>query len=161
MKHPADLGAGAALTALAAGDVTAVELTRALLERISTIDGELRSFVRLDPTAEQQAAEADRRRQSGQARPLIPSAVTDSITGAETASLASEIKLIGFDLIALIFCFCTGFTEDFARRTNRQLEGNCVLHVFANKDGSIDAVKLNVFTAGGFHHGCDHGFIRY
>ena len=34
MSSPADLNAGAALGALDAGELTAVELTRALLERI-------------------------------------------------------------------------------------------------------------------------------
>ena len=57
--------------ALRAGEFTSVELTQQYLERIEQHDGRLNSFISVTAeTALQQAAEADRRIQAGEAGPL-------------------------------------------------------------------------------------------
>jgi len=52
------LGAGEAAQAIAAGDLSPVELMTALLERISALDPRLNAFIRLDGDAAMQAAKA-------------------------------------------------------------------------------------------------------
>ena len=67
---------------LARREVSSVELTRALLERIDAVDGRVRAYVRVTPElALEQAAEADKRIAAGDAGPLtgIPAAVKDNI----------------------------------------------------------------------------------
>lgn len=78
-----------AVTALAAGEISAVQLTQALLDRIATTDSQVNAY--LTVTAEQalaQAAAADRRRQQGDDAPLlgIPLAIKDVLAteGIET-----------------------------------------------------------------------------
>ncbi len=67
--------------ALAAGDVTSVELTRAHLDRIAAVDGAVHAFLHIDAEGALQAArESDQRRQNGEsASPLdgVPIAVKD------------------------------------------------------------------------------------
>lgn len=79
-------------------ELTSLELTRALFQRIAELDGTLNAFVRLNPRAEEQAGAADRRLQSGLGGPLtgLPVAIKDNINcaGIET-SCASKI-LRGF-----------------------------------------------------------------
>lgn len=79
---PDPLAEGLARTAdrLASGEITALSLTRACLDRIAALDGDLRSFVTLTPDrALAAAAAADRRRATGECGPLlgIPIAVKD------------------------------------------------------------------------------------
>ncbi|QFZ17912.1 amidase [Saccharothrix syringae] len=65
-----------------AGSLTSVELTRAYLRRIDTVDRRVRSVLAVDPEALRQAAESDRRRARGQARGLmdgIPVLLKDNI----------------------------------------------------------------------------------
>lgn len=65
-----------------AGTLTSVELTRAYLRRIATVDRQVRSVVAVHPDALRQAAESDRRRARGQARGLmdgIPVLLKDNI----------------------------------------------------------------------------------
>ena len=57
---------------LAAGEYSSVELTRATLERIHRLDGQLNSFITVtDEIALAQAAAADRRRSAGETGPLL------------------------------------------------------------------------------------------
>ena len=67
--------------ALAAGEVTSVELTQAHLDRIAEVDGPVHAFLHVDAQgALAQAAESDARRTSGETwSPLdgIPNAVKD------------------------------------------------------------------------------------
>jgi aspartyl-tRNA(Asn)/glutamyl-tRNA(Gln) amidotransferase subunit A len=78
-----------AIAALRGGEISATELTQALLDRIAAIDTEVKAY--LSVTAEaalEQAAAADRRRQQGDDAPLlgIPLAIKDVLAtqGIET-----------------------------------------------------------------------------
>ncbi|MFE9747405.1 amidase [Saccharothrix saharensis] len=65
-----------------AGTLTAVDLTRAYLRRIETVDRKVRSVVAVNPEALGQAAESDRRRRQGRAKgPMdgIPVLLKDNI----------------------------------------------------------------------------------
>ncbi|HEX3647263.1 MAG TPA: amidase family protein, partial [Pseudonocardiaceae bacterium] len=53
---------------LSDGELTAVDLAAAYLERIRTVDPMLRSVLFVDPTALLQAAASDRRRRAGETR---------------------------------------------------------------------------------------------
>jgi aspartyl-tRNA(Asn)/glutamyl-tRNA(Gln) amidotransferase subunit A len=79
-------------------ELSAVELTRACLQRIERLDGTLHSFVRLNPRAEQEAAEADRRLLSGRGGPLtgLPVAVKDNIHCAAIETSCASRILDGF-----------------------------------------------------------------
>ena len=86
----------AAAEALAQGQITAVELCRAYLDRIAAVDGQVKAFLKCDgERILAQAAEADRRRAVG--KPLspydgIPVGIKDCIvTADETCSCASKI----------------------------------------------------------------------
>jgi aspartyl-tRNA(Asn)/glutamyl-tRNA(Gln) amidotransferase subunit A len=64
------------------GEVSAVELTQAVLDRILTLDNEVKAYLTLAPEmALEQAAEADRQRAAGKDHPLlgIPLAIKDVI----------------------------------------------------------------------------------
>ncbi|MFT7838714.1 amidase [Saccharothrix sp. BKS2] len=80
-----------------AGTLTAVDLTRAYLRRIDTVDRKVRSVVAVNPAALREAAESDRRRARGQARGLmdgIPVLLKDNIdtrTGATAGSRALRV----------------------------------------------------------------------
>ncbi|MEU4745094.1 amidase [Actinosynnema sp. NPDC023658] len=80
------------------GTLTSVDLTRAYLRRIETVDGRVRSVVAVNPEAIGQAAESDRRRRHGQARgPMdgIPVLLKDNIDtrvmGATAGSRALRV----------------------------------------------------------------------
>jgi aspartyl-tRNA(Asn)/glutamyl-tRNA(Gln) amidotransferase subunit A len=98
MTDALDLDAGALLGALEAGELTSAELTRGLLERIAALDGELGCFVRLDPTAEDQAAASDARRRAGETGPLegLPVAVKDNLNTAGLETGCASAILEGF-----------------------------------------------------------------
>jgi aspartyl-tRNA(Asn)/glutamyl-tRNA(Gln) amidotransferase subunit A len=69
-----------ARTALAAGRVTSVQLTQALLDRIAAVDGQVQAYLTVtDEQALEQAAAADTRRAAGDTAPLlgIPLAIKD------------------------------------------------------------------------------------
>ncbi|MFD7655769.1 amidase [Actinosynnema sp. NPDC059797] len=80
-----------------AGALTAVELTRAYLRRVDTVDRRVRSVVAVNPDALREATESDRRRARGQARgPLdgIPVLLKDNIdtrTGSTAGSRALRV----------------------------------------------------------------------
>ena len=69
--------------AMAAGDTSSVEATRAHLDRIASVDGELHAFLHVDrASALATAAEADRRRAAGEPLPRlagVPIAVKDVV----------------------------------------------------------------------------------
>src|SRR5581483_1711644 len=84
MSNPADLGVQGAAAALAAGQVSALELARALLERIMSERGRaINAFINVagDPACEQ-ARQSDRRRAEGRPRSHldgVPIAIKDNI----------------------------------------------------------------------------------
>jgi amidase len=76
-----------------AGTLTSVELTRAYLRRIDTVDRKVRSVVAVNPDALRQAAESDRRRARGRARgPMdgIPVLLKDNIDTRMGATAGSR-----------------------------------------------------------------------
>ena len=78
-----------ARAALRAGEITAVQLTQALINRITAVEHQVKAFLTTTPEqALDQAAEADRRRTEGDDAPLlgIPLAIKDVLTtrGIET-----------------------------------------------------------------------------
>jgi aspartyl-tRNA(Asn)/glutamyl-tRNA(Gln) amidotransferase subunit A len=82
--------------ALASGETTSVELTRAHLDRIGAVDGEVRAFLHVDAEgALAQAAESDARRAAGSsASPLdgVPVAVKDiAVTTGMPTTCGSRI----------------------------------------------------------------------
>ena len=82
MKDLASLTIRQARGLLRRGDISSVELTQALLDRIIEVDNSLRAYLTLAPeTALAQAAEADQRRSAGEDHPLlgIPLAIKDLI----------------------------------------------------------------------------------
>ncbi|MCC8250207.1 amidase [Saccharothrix luteola] len=79
-----------------AGTLTSVDLTRAYLRRIETIDRKVRSVVALNPEALAQAAESDRRRRQGRAKGLmdgIPVLLKDNIDTRTMGSTAGSRAL--------------------------------------------------------------------
>ncbi|MFQ6016082.1 MAG: Asp-tRNA(Asn)/Glu-tRNA(Gln) amidotransferase subunit GatA, partial [Anaerolineae bacterium] len=67
---------------LRSGEISSVELTEAIIERITTVDNEIRAYVTLTPElALKQAEEADERRAAGEENPLlgVPLALKDVI----------------------------------------------------------------------------------
>ncbi|MCC6455499.1 MAG: Asp-tRNA(Asn)/Glu-tRNA(Gln) amidotransferase subunit GatA [Caldilineaceae bacterium] len=88
-----------ARAALRAGEISAVELTQALLDRIRAVDPQIKAY--LTVTAEQaleQAALADRRRQEGDDAPLlgIPLAIKDVLATREIETTCGSKILQGF-----------------------------------------------------------------
>jgi aspartyl-tRNA(Asn)/glutamyl-tRNA(Gln) amidotransferase subunit A len=88
-----------ALAALRSGELTAVALTQALLNRIAAVDGRVCAYLTI--TAEQalaQAAAADRRRAQGEDSPLlgVPLAIKDVLATAGVQTTAGSRILQGF-----------------------------------------------------------------
>ena len=82
---------------LAAGDVSAAELTDAFLRRIHELDGRINAFIRITENQAREAAErADRRLREGKAAPLtgIPLALKDIFVteGIETTCASNILK---------------------------------------------------------------------
>ncbi len=98
MNDLAGLSAGQLLQRLGAAEVSAVELTRAHLERIDALNPELNAFVRLNPRAEEEALDSDRRRASGAQGPLegLPLAVKDNLNTAGLETDCASAILHGF-----------------------------------------------------------------
>jgi len=84
---------------LAAGDVTSVELTEAVLDRIATTDSAVRAYLTVTPEqAVAQARAADERRASGEGGPLlgVPIAVKDVLCTEGIPTTAGSRILEGF-----------------------------------------------------------------
>jgi len=98
MNDLVDLGAGQVLHRLGAREISAVELTRAYLERIDALDPELNAFVRVNPRAEHEAGESDRRRAGGLVGPLegLPVAIKDNLSTAGLETGCASAILQGF-----------------------------------------------------------------
>ena len=97
MPDPTRLTIRAALQAMRAGDLSALELTHAHLQRIERLDPDIRAFLTVTPElALQQARAADHARAAGQERPLlgIPIAIKDvlSTKGIETTCGSKILK---------------------------------------------------------------------
>ncbi|HEX5121578.1 MAG TPA: amidase [Pseudonocardiaceae bacterium] len=82
---------------LSAGELTAVDLAAAYLERIRTVDPLVRSVLFVDPTALLQAAASDRRRRAGETRgPLdgIPVLLKDNVDTAHLPTTAGSRAML-------------------------------------------------------------------
>jgi aspartyl-tRNA(Asn)/glutamyl-tRNA(Gln) amidotransferase subunit A len=84
---------------LAAGDVTAVALTEAVMDRIGTTDGEVKAYLALTPErALEQARAADERQAAGETGPLlgVPLAIKDVLCTEGIPTTAGSRILEGF-----------------------------------------------------------------
>jgi aspartyl-tRNA(Asn)/glutamyl-tRNA(Gln) amidotransferase subunit A len=84
---------------LAAGEVTAVALTEAVLDRIGATDGEVKAYLALTPEqALKQARAADERRAAGEGGPLlgVPLAIKDVLCTEGIPTTAGSRILEGF-----------------------------------------------------------------
>lgn len=81
---------------LASGDVSSVQITRAYIERIEALDGELNSVILIAPDAMDQAFEADTRRGTGEALgPLdgVPVLLKDNLDAVGMPTTAGSYAL--------------------------------------------------------------------
>jgi aspartyl-tRNA(Asn)/glutamyl-tRNA(Gln) amidotransferase subunit A len=93
------ISASAMAEALAAGDVTSVELTRAHLDRIAAVDGDVHAFLHINAGALDAAAAADARRAAGDdVQPLtgVPVAIKDVLCTLDMPSTAGSKILEGW-----------------------------------------------------------------
>ncbi|CAN5116645.1 Asp-tRNA(Asn)/Glu-tRNA(Gln) amidotransferase subunit GatA [soil metagenome] len=91
--------ASALSAALAAGEVSSVEVTRAHLDRIAAVDGDVRAFLHVSTDALATAARIDERRAAGE--PLgelagVPVAIKDVLTTIDMPSTAGSKILAGW-----------------------------------------------------------------
>ena len=99
MSRPSDLGAGELLARLESRELSAVETTRASIERVEELNGELNAFVRLNPQAEDEARASDARRAEGRAGPLegLPVAIKDNLATAGLETGCGSSILDGYE----------------------------------------------------------------
>ncbi|MFQ5857223.1 MAG: Asp-tRNA(Asn)/Glu-tRNA(Gln) amidotransferase subunit GatA, partial [Anaerolineae bacterium] len=93
------LSVHAAHQLLQAGEITSVELTEALLDRIAAVDNTVKAYLTMTPElALEQAREADARRQVGEDNPLlgVPMAVKDLISTEGVPTTAGSRILDGY-----------------------------------------------------------------
>ncbi len=94
-----DLTLAEALEKLNAGEITAVELTQAHLDRIQAVDPQIRAFLTVTgELALEQAAAADQRRAGGSSAPLLglPLAIKDVLATQGVPTTAGSRILEGF-----------------------------------------------------------------
>ncbi|MFE1644952.1 Asp-tRNA(Asn)/Glu-tRNA(Gln) amidotransferase subunit GatA [Microbacterium sp. P01] len=84
---------------LAAGEISSVEATRAHLDRIDAVDGDVHAFLHVNAAAVDAAAAVDRRRSSGEALgPLagVPLAIKDVLVTTDMPSTSGSKILEGY-----------------------------------------------------------------
>ncbi|WP_433677282.1 Asp-tRNA(Asn)/Glu-tRNA(Gln) amidotransferase subunit GatA [Microbacterium gorillae] len=84
---------------LRAGEVSAVEATRAHLDRISAVDGDVHAFLHVNEHAERYAADIDQRRSAGEELPElagVPLAVKDVLVTTDMPSTSGSKILEGY-----------------------------------------------------------------
>jgi aspartyl-tRNA(Asn)/glutamyl-tRNA(Gln) amidotransferase subunit A len=93
------IGAADLATALAAGEVSSVEATRAHLDRIAAVDGDIHAFLHVSDHALDVAADIDARRAAGEALgPLagVPLAIKDVLVTTDMPSTSGSRILEGY-----------------------------------------------------------------
>lgn len=93
------LSAAELSTRLAAGDVSSVDVTRAHLDRIEAVDGDVHAFLHVSSAALDTAADVDRRRAAGEALgPLagVPIAIKDVLCTIDMPSTSGSKILEGW-----------------------------------------------------------------
>ena len=96
MTGLAGLDSGELLKRLRRGEVSSLEITRACLERIHSLDDRLHAFLRVNPTAEDEAKQVDLRRSNGGDLAGIPVAIKDNILTAGLATTCGSRILESF-----------------------------------------------------------------
>jgi aspartyl-tRNA(Asn)/glutamyl-tRNA(Gln) amidotransferase subunit A len=94
-----DLTIREAASRLKSGEISSIELTRAVLERIGSVDGRVRAYLTPTPEAAlEQAGQADARRAAGEDTPLlgIPIAIKDVICVRGVPATCGSRILEGF-----------------------------------------------------------------
>ncbi|CAN5561765.1 Asp-tRNA(Asn)/Glu-tRNA(Gln) amidotransferase subunit GatA [soil metagenome] len=97
--HLYELTIHEALAGLRAGEFTSVELTQALLNRITAVDGRVKAYLTVTADrALEQAAQADARRQRGEEAPLlgVPLAIKDVLATQAVETTCGSRILQGF-----------------------------------------------------------------
>ena len=97
MTTVADATAGELLARLAAGELSAVELTRSCLDRIAAVNPAVGAVLAVLPDVLDRAAESDAYRRSGTPRPLegLPVLVKDNIAITDLPTTAGSLALAG------------------------------------------------------------------
>ena len=97
-----------ALHSMRAGELTSVELTRSLLDRINAVDGSIKAYLTVTPDrALEQAAQADHRRQQGEDAPLlgVPLAIKDVLATTRRADYLRQPDTQG--IYPTVHCHCS------------------------------------------------------
>lgn len=97
---PTQLSLGECIEVLQRGDLASVDLCRELLDRIESIDPQIRAYLQV-PADDllHQAEQADRRRAEGDSRPLlgVPVAIKDVLSTADIETTAGSKILAGYN----------------------------------------------------------------